>query len=198
MKFVFDLNRVLTKKDSMYLIGKHFDLKSKILQLSTNSNKGNTPFIESLIKQVNILKNIPVTEIANLLEKSLLRKELLLFIQNNREKCIILTEGLDCWYEQLLKKTLCEYHCSKAKIINNKVVSVSSYLKKEKIVSEIQSEGNKVVYIGYGHSDFEAMRISDIAIAVGFNFQPSNSILPYSDYLIFNEKTLCRQLNQLL
>jgi magnesium-transporting ATPase (P-type) len=66
------------------------------------------------------------------------------------------------------------------------------------VVEQYQQNGYRVVFIGDGNNDLEAMRIADIAIAVGTPHYPSKSILPITDYLIFKEEALCRQLSQLL
>ena len=71
-------------------------------------------------------------------------------------------------------------------------------LNKESVVKKYQEMGEKVVYIGDGNNDIEAMRLADVSIAAGLVHHPANSILPFADYLIFDEKALCRQLNQLL
>jgi soluble P-type ATPase len=91
----------------------------------------------------------------------------------------------------------CEYFTSEAIVENNRVNSIKNILKKELIVKKYQDQGEKVVYIGDGNNDMEAMRISNVAIATGLTHHPANNILPFSDYLIFSEKALCRQLNQL-
>ena len=54
------------------------------------------------------------------------------------------------------------------------------------------------MFIGDGNNDVEAMRLSDISIASALTHMPSNGVLSVADYLILDEETLCRQLNQLL
>ena len=66
------------------------------------------------------------------------------------------------------------------------------------MVKKYQDKGEKVIFVGDGNNDVEAMRIADISIAAGLIHHPAKSILPFTDYLIFNEVALCRQLNQLL
>jgi magnesium-transporting ATPase (P-type) len=55
-----------------------------------------------------------------------------------------------------------------------------------------------VVYIGDGNNDMEAMRIADVSIASGLTHYPASSVLSISNYAVFSEESLCRQLYQLL
>ena len=62
----------------------------------------------------------------------------------------------------------------------------------------LELEGEKVIFIGDGNNDVEAMRLADIAIASGLTHMPAKSVLSVANYLVFSEEALCRQLNQLL
>ena len=198
VKFVFDLDGTVTAEETLPLIADHFNIQQKIDVITKETIEGNIPFVESFIRRVNILGVLPVSEISSLLEKVKLYPQLHAFIQENKEHCIITTGNLRCWVDKLLDRIGCESYCSEAIVENDKVVQLSSILKKEDMVENLQKNGYKTVYIGDGNNDMEAMRMADIAIAVGMTHSPSKSLLPISDYLIFNEKALCRQLNQLL
>ena len=52
--------------------------------------------------------------------------------------------------------------------------------------------------MGDGNNDLEAMRHANFSIAVGLTHNPAKSLLSIVDYIFYNEKALCRQLNQLL
>ena len=198
MKFIFDLDGTITSQETLPLIANHFNVEEEISSLTAETIKGNIPFIESFIRRVHILGKLPVDEIANLLENVKLNSLIFEFIQANKDDCIIATGNLDCWIHKLANRIGCECFNSEATIENNKVIAISKILCKEDVVKKYQKLGEKVVYIGDGNNDMEAMRISDIAIAVGIIHHPAISILPFTNYLIFNEKALCRQLNQLL
>ena len=58
--------------------------------------------------------------------------------------------------------------------------------------------GQKVIFIGDGNNDVEAMRLADISIASGITHKPSPGVLSVADYAIFSEEALCRLLYQLL
>ena len=83
-------------------------------------------------------------------------------------------------------------------IENNKVTKLTKILRKETVVERFKQDGEKVVFIGDGNNDLEAMRSADISIASGLTHTPANSVLSVADYLVLNEEALCRQLNQLL
>lgn len=198
IKFIFDLDGTITSEETLPLIAKYFHISKDIKKLTNQTIKGNIPFIESFIKRVNILGKLPINKIQTLLEKTKLHPEIIKFISEHSENCVIATGNLDCWVNKLLKKIPCKCYTSKAKIKNNKVVKIIKILKKEKIVDFYKKQGNKVVFIGEGNNDIEAMREADIAIASGLTHYPAPSVLTITNYLIFSEKALCRQLNQLL
>lgn len=198
VKFIFDLDGTVTADETLPFIAKFFDVKEEIETLTQETIKGNIPFVESFIRRTQILGSLPVSEIADLLEKVRLYPNLFEFLQKNREHCAIATGNLECWVKKIIEKIGCQAFCSDAVVEDDKVVRLTSILRKESIVEKFQNEGYKVVYVGDGNNDLEAMRLADISIAVGMTHYPSKSILPATDYLIFNEKTLCRQLNQLL
>lgn len=197
-KFIFDLDGTVTKQETLPLISKHFKIQDEIDNLTMETVKGNIPFIESFIRRVYILGQLPIDEVANLLEKVELYADVTKFIKEHKENCIVATGNLECWIDKLSKKVGCCCYCSDGIIKNNKVEKLTRILKKENLVERYKSEGEKVVFIGDGNNDVEAMRLADISIASGLTHMPANSVLSIADYLVFNEEALCRQLNQLL
>ncbi len=198
VKFIFDLDGTITKQETLPLISKKFNIQHEIDTLTMETVKGNIPFIESFIKRVYILGKLPINEISDLLENVELYSGLVKFIQEHKENCVIATGNLECWIDKLIKKVGCTCFCSDGIIKDNKVEKLTKILKKENLVERFQLEGEKVVFIGDGNNDVEAMRLADISIASGLTHKPANSVLSIVDYLVFSEEALCRQLNQLL
>lgn len=198
IKLIFDLDGTVTAEETLPLIAKHFKVEEEIEQLTQETVQGNIPFVESFIRRVFILGKLPVDEVADLLATTRLYPKLVEFIQSHKDICAIATGNLTCWSHKLLAKIGCEYYCSEAEVENNHVVKLTKILRKEQVVEQYQKDGYRVVFIGDGNNDLEAMRVADVAIAVGTTHFPSKSILPITNYLIFSEEALCRQLNQLL
>jgi len=197
-KFIFDLDGTVTKQETLPLISKHFNIQNEIDNLTMETVKGNIPFVESFIRRVYILGQLPINEVSELLEGVELYSKITDFISQHSENCIVATGNLECWIDKLTKKIGCCCYCSDGIIENNKVLKLTSILKKENLVKRYQSEGEKVVFIGDGNNDVEAMRLADVSIGSGLTHMPANSVLSIANYLIFNEEALCRQLNQLL
>ena len=198
IKFIFDLDGTITSEETLPLIARHFNVQEEIEQLSRETMQGDIPFVESFIRRVFILGKLPVDEVASLLESINIYPSIFDFIISHKEQCVIATGNLLCWSEKLLARLGCEAYCSDAVVEDNKVVRITKILDKELVVAKYKNEGYEVVFIGNKSEDLEAMRSADIAIATGMVQYPAKSILPMTNYLIFSEEALCRQLSQLL
>jgi len=197
VKFIFDLDGTITSEETLPIISKHFGIEKDIKDLTEKTVQGNIPFIESFIKRVHILGKLSVSEISLLLEKVNIYPELLKFIESNSENCVIATGNLYPWIDKLAAKIGCKLFSSEAILENDRVVKINKILKKEDVVQYYKDLGEEVVFIGDGNNDMEAMRIADIAIANGSTHFPAKSVLSVADYLVFDEKKLVQQLEQI-
>lgn len=196
-KFIFDLDGTLTSQETLPLIAKHFGIEEEISRLTQETIQGNVPFMESFIKRVHLLGQLPVDEISSLLENVTLYPKVHAFVQAHKDDCVIATGNLSCWVDNLVKRIGCPCFSSDAEVKNNKVTKLTRILKKENVVERFKNAGERTVFIGDGNNDMEAMRLADIAIASGLCHYPAKSVITITNYLIFNEEALCRQLNQL-
>ena len=197
MKFLFDLDGTVTSAETLPIIANHFECKEEIAELTKRTVQGNIPFIESFIRRVNILGKYSVSETSDLLAQVPLYPEVKDFIDSHREDCVIVTGNLTCWCEGLFKKIGCQCYGSEAECEDDKVVKLKSILRKEQIVDQYKALGETVVFIGDGNNDLEAMRHANISISAGLTHNPAQSLMAITDYVIFNEHALCRQMRQL-
>lgn len=198
IRFIFDLDGTVTSEEIVPKIAKKFHVENAVRALTDDTVSGNIPFVESFIRRVHTLSHLPVDEIAAFLENTRLYSGVVNFIHLHTEQCIIVTGNLDCWVSGLCQKTGCQIFASIAEVENNRVVKLSKILRKEKIVTNFQAQGDTVVFIGEGNNDLEAMRAADISIASALTHKPANAVLGITDYVVYKEEALCRQLNQLL
>ena len=198
VKFIFDLDGTVTREETLPIIADKYLIKDEIEKLTLETVAGRIPFVESFIRRVFILGKLPVNEIDVLVEGVPLYPKLLEFIQEHKDKCCIATGNLNCWTKRLAERIGCQCFCSEGKVVNNHVEKLTYILKKEMIVKQFQSEGNRVVFVGDGNNDVEAMRLADVSIASGLTHAPALGAISVADYLVLSEESLCRQLNQLL
>ena len=196
-KFIFDLDGTITKEETLPLIARHFKVEEEIEELTRATVAGEVPFIESFIQRVNILGKLPVSKINQLLSQVEIYGDLVSFIQNNVDMCSIATGNLNCWIEGLSRKIGCECFCSLGDTENDKVIRLVEILKKEDLVKQYKAEGHRVVFVGDGNNDVEAMREADVAIASGLTHHPAPAAVAVADYVVFEEKELCELLRQL-
>jgi phosphoserine phosphatase len=138
-----------------------------------------------------------VSEVNDLLENIPLYPQLTQFIKSHASQYKVATGNLRCWVEKLSHRIGCEVFTSDGDVVDNKVKKLTSILKKEIIVRQFKEAGQRVVFIGDGNNDVEAMRDADISIACGMTHYPAKSVLTVANYLVFEESALCRQLTQL-
>jgi HAD superfamily phosphoserine phosphatase-like hydrolase len=197
-KFIFDLDGTVTSAETLPLIAKHFHVEEAIAELTAETVQGNIPFIESFIRRVHVLGKLPISEISSLLANVSLYASVVDFIGNHGECCAIATGNLRHWVSGLMERVGCAYFCSDCEVCDNSVKKITHILKKENVVEHFQAGGDRVVFIGDGNNDVEAMRKADVSIASGLTHSPARSVLSVTNYLVFTEEALCRQLNQLL
>lgn len=196
--FIFDLDGTVTKTELLPLIASNFQIGADIASLTSETVLGNIPFMESFIRRVHFLGKLPVDRINKLVSQVPLFDGVASFINENRHCCVIATGNLDCWIAGLASRLGCVCHSSLARVEHNQVSKLIKIVKKEEVVSQLQASGHKVVFVGDGNNDLEAMRTADISIATGLAHAPAPAILSVADYLVYSEKALCRLLNQLL
>ena len=197
-RFLFDMDGTITSVETLPLISNHFQVGETMDELTQQTVQGNIPFVESFIRRVYILGNLPVNEVAELLKDVPIYERLLSFIKLHQEQCVVVTGNLSCWVEKLAGRSGCKFYCSEGDVENNRVKKLQSILKKEDVVKRYQDRGDRVVFIGDGNNDVEAMRFADVAIAAGITHLPARGCMSVADYLVLSEVGLCRQLNQLL
>lgn len=195
MKFVFDLDGTLTRQETLPLIARQFAQEDEIAALTHQTIVGHVPFVESFIRRVNILGKHSVSQINNLLGGVDLFEDVLGFITKHADDCHIATGNLDVWMEEIAARFPCPVHTSKGEVRDDRVSKLSSVLQKADIVKDLQAAGHKVVYIGDGNNDAEAMRQADFSIAVGMVHWPARSVMDVTDFAVFDERALLRLLD---
>ncbi|CEI72250.1 MULTISPECIES: HAD-IB family phosphatase [Romboutsia] len=196
-KFVFDLDSTLTKQEILPEMAKYIGCHESISKITEDTMLGKLSFEESFLKRIEILKEIPIKKVRNIVKNITLNEELIKFILENIDRCIIITGNLDIWICELMDMLGLNdiYYSSKALTDGQYIKSVVNVIKKEDIIKEIDGP---VVAIGDGSNDSKMIEYADIGIGFGAVRPIAPSVLNVCDYAFYEEEKLCQFLKRLL
>lgn len=194
--FCFDLDGTLTKEEILPILAKEIQLFEEISALTDATIQGILPFEKSFLLRCRLLEELPL-EIVNSIISNIPRFEIMEdFIKKNNNECFIVTGNLNIWIEDLIKELGCYSYSSTAVYSNNKI-RVKQVMNKKDTIKEIKKSHKKVIAIGDGMGDVGMFEEADISIAFGGTHKPIQSLVTVSDYVIYEEESLCRLLNML-
>ena len=146
---------------------------------------------------MELLKDIPVSEVSDMVSRIQLNNHLVEFIQNNQERCYIVTGNLDVWIDGLIKKMGMEKNtfCSKAIVKNDCIKDVFNIVDKNAVISQMVLP---FVAIGDGNNDAEMIEAAEIGIGYGGVRKIAPAVLACATHAIYEEEKLVEFLERLL
>lgn len=195
--FLFDLDATVTKEEILPSLAEQVGLLSEMQEMTEKTMRGEIPFQSSFLARVEMLKAIPVSRVAEIVERTPLNEELTRFIREHKERCYIVTGNIDVWIARLIQRiglTMSHCYCSTASVANDHIVSVNSVVDKGKVVNQFVVP---IVAIGDGSNDAEMIRLADIGIGYGGVRPVAYSLMCNATHVVCDEHRLCTFLNTL-
>lgn len=194
--FLFDLDSTLTKQEILPTISKELGIYEKMSQLTESTMRGEIPFKQSFLQRVELLKNIPVSEVSRMIGEIKLNELLIEFVKKNQERCYVVTGNLDVWIENLMKKIGMEKNlfCSKALVKDDYIQDIFSIVDKNAVISQMVLP---FVAVGDGNNDAEMIEEAEIGIGYGGVREIAPSVLACASHAIYDEKKLVEFLERL-
>lgn len=195
--FLFDMDSTITKKEVLPEIAKRIGKEKEMRAITEQTMQGVIPFKQSFLSRVDILRDVSVTDVNRFVSEIPLNEHIVEFVQENKDRCYIVTGNLDIWISGLMKKLGLKghYYCSRALNINDRVDRVSSVLDKELTVQQFVQP---MVVIGDGDNDADMARLAHIAIGYGGVRNIAPALLRNIDYGFTDDKRCADFLKQLL
>ncbi len=195
--FLFDLDATVTKEEILPALAEQVGLLEEMREMTEKTMRGEIPFQSSFLARVEMLKTIPVSRVAEIVEKTPLNEELVQFIRTHASRCYIVTGNIDVWIEKLIKRIglpMSHCYCSSASVSDDYITSVNSVVDKEKIAKQFVVP---VVAVGDGSNDAEMVRLADVGIGYGGVRPVAYSLMCNATHVICDEHRLCSFLHML-
>lgn len=195
--FLFDLDSTVTRQEILPTVAKTLGIYEKMTSLTERTMRGEIPFKQSFLQRVELLKDVPVSEVNELVSKIQLNEKLVEFIQQNQDRCHIVTGNLNVWIEGLMQRMGMERNvfCSKAIVRDNHIENVFSIVDKNAVISQMILP---FVAVGDGNNDAEMIEAAEIGIGYGGVRNIAPAVLACASHAIYNEEKLVEFLNRLL
>ena len=196
-KFLFDLDSTLTKEEILPTISGAIGRREEMQDLTERTMLGDIPFEQSFQSRVGILKDIPVSQVREMIAGIPLLEELGVFLRENRERCFVVTSNLDVWIIDLMKRMGMEnnFYSSRAIVEDDKIARIEYILSKS---DTVKSFGGGTIAVGDGNNDAEMIKLATIGIGFGGVRPIAPSVLAVSDFAVYNESKLVELLRSFL
>lgn len=195
--FLFDLDSTITKQEILPTIARERGIYREMCKMTESTMCGEIPFKQSFLQRVNLLRDVPVSEISNIVREIELNEKIVDFIKMNRDRCYIVTGNLDIWISGLMQRIGMESNvfCSKALVNEDYLQDVFSVIDKNAIVKQMILP---FVAVGDGNNDAEMIDAAEIGIGFGGVREIAPSVLACSTHVVYSEEKLVDFLERLV
>lgn len=198
--FLFDLDATVTRQEILPEIATNVGCYDKMRVLTEETMLGRLPFHASFLQRVELLKEVPVSQISKQVQNIGVHQKIVEFLCENKDRCYIVTGNLDCWIGELIDKIHMSQHCysSKGEVIDDKLVRVSHVIDKYEVAQQMRRQFPNLVAIGDGNNDAEMIDLAKIGIGFGAIRPIAPAVMDKAQYAIYEEDKLCQLLRRLL
>ena len=195
--YCFDLDGTVTSQELLPLMAAELDLYDEISALTQATINGLIPFERSFKLRCKLLSDVPIKKVQEVAEKVKLNESIVQFMKENKDNSYIVTGNIYEWIQPIIEKIGCKIFCSKGKFDNDKLSGLEKIIDKGEVVKELRGSDKSIISVGDGMGDVLMFQESDLSIAYGGVHEPIETLRKVSNYIVYEENSLCRLLNTL-
>ncbi len=195
--YCFDLDGTVTAQEILPLIAAELDLYEEIATLTQATINGLIPFEKSFKLRCKLLSDVPVKRVQEIAEKVKINESIANFLRENKDNSYIITGNIYEWIKPIIEKLGCKIFCSQGKFNDGKLVGLEKIINKGEVIKRLRKNDRSIISVGDGMGDVLMFQESDLSIAFGGVHEPIETLMKVSNYLVYDEDSLCRLLNTL-
>lgn len=195
--FLFDLDSTITKQEILPTIAARLGKEEEMRNLTEEAMIGSIPFRDSFLSRVDLLKDIPVSEVSAAIAGIPVHEELCAFMREHKDRCFIVTGNLDVWIDGLVRRMGMEgnVYSSKGIVLDDRLLGVASVIDKNLTVDQFVGS---FVAVGDGSNDADMISRAEVGIGFGAVRPVAPSVLEVCSHAIYDEGCLVQFLERLL
>lgn len=195
--YCFDLDGTITSQELLPLMAAELDLYEEISALTQATINGLIPFEQSFKLRCKLLSDVPTKKVQEVADKVKLNESIVQFVRENKDNSYVITGNIYEWIQPIVNKLGCKIFCSEGKFKDGKLSGLEKIIDKGEVIKGLRENGKSIISIGDGMGDVLMFQESDLSIAYGGVHEPIETLMKVSNYLVYNEDSLCRLLNTL-
>lgn len=194
--FLFDLDSTITRQEILPTIARGVGVYEQMSKLTESSMRGEIPFKQSFLQRVELLKQVPVSQVQDIVAHIDLNERLVDFIKQYKNRSYIVTGNLDVWIDRLIEKLGMEKNvfCSKALLEGDYVQDVFNIVDKDAVIRQMLLP---YVAVGDGNNDAEMIEAAEVGIGYGGVRPVAPSVLECATHVAYQEDKLVDFLSKL-
>lgn len=194
--FLFDLDSIITRQEILPTIAREVGVYEQMSALTESSIRGEVPYKQNYLQRVKLLKQIPVSQVQDIVSHIELNELLVEFIKVYKNRSYIVTGNLDVWIDGLIEKLGMgkNVFCSKALVEDDYIQDVFNIVDKDAVTRQMVLP---FVAVGDGNNDAEMIEAAEIGIGYGGVRPVAPSVLECASHVVYQEDKLVDFLNKL-
>ena len=193
-RFLFDLDGTITRQEILPEIARAVGLEREIAELTRITMAGSVPFESSLRRRVEILRQIPISEVRAIVAGVEIEPEIAAFLAEHRDRCTIVTGNLDVWIADLVAELGVDCISSTADYEGDRLLGVRHVLDKSEVAADY---AGAICMVGDGYNDLGLIAASEYGVAYGGVHPPAPGLMAVATHAIYDPKRLCDLLSAL-
>lgn len=192
--FLFDLDGTISRQEILPEIARAIGIEPEMAALTRRTMQGTVPFESSLRRRVELLREVPVSQVRTIVAAIELDPVICEFIAEHRDRCTIVTGNLDVWIGELVDRLGVPVRCSTATVRDDRITALTHVLDKAEVVADFRGT---LCHVGDGANDVGLMEAADFGVAYGGVHPPADALLAVATHATYDPRTLCRLLRGL-